>query len=237
MQPVSRRLMTICAVAGTFFFFSTLVAMAQGDIRQHLAAVYGAADFNKIEKIRYTFNVKVGDKQVSRQWVWEPGNDRVTFIAGGQQKTVVYSRKALRSAGDEKLKKIDARFINDNYWLLFPLHLCWDRQLKLEDSGVRPLPIGSGKARRIVVTYPSAGGYTPGDVYELFVNGNYRITQWIYRRGGAQKPSRITTWEGYRQFGPLTVSLDHRSEDGKFRVYFTHVAVKLTGSDQWLEGR
>lgn len=55
--------------------------------------------------------------------------------------------------------------------------------------------------------------------------------------GGTRKPSRITTWQAYRQFGLLTISLDRRSADGKFRVHFTHVAVKLAGSDQWIEGR
>ncbi len=237
MQPFSRRLMTLCALTGVFFFCGTLAAMAQDGVRQHLAAAYGAADFNKVEKIRYTFNVQKDAKRVSRKWVWEPRSDRVTFIPGGQQEPVTYSRKAMPRGGDGQLKKIDARFINDNYWLLFPLHLSWDAQVKLEDKGMQPLPIGTGKARRIVASYPSAGGYTPGDVYELFMGGNYRIIQWIYRRGGARKPSRITTWENYRQFGPLTIALDHRSAGGKFRVYFTHVAVKLAGSDQWIESR
>ena len=65
------------------------------------------------------------------------------------------------------------------------------------------LPIGTGKARRIVVSYPTNEGYTPGDVYELFVDDSDRIVQWVYRKGGDPKPTRITTWEDYRKVGPL----------------------------------
>ena len=94
-----------------------------------------------------------------------------------------------------------------------------------------------GSATRLIVTYPPTGGYTPGDVYELFVDKDHKVTHWIYRRGGSPKPTRITTWEDNKQLGPLTVSMNHTGSDGKFRLYFTDVAVKLTGSDQWIEAK
>jgi hypothetical protein len=84
-----------------------------------------------------------------------------------------------------------------------------------------------------VVTYPPNGGYTPGDVYELFVGEDGRIVQWVYHHGGAAKPTLVATWEENRHLGPLMVSLNHRSAEREIRVWFTGVAVKLAGSERW----
>ena len=84
-----------------------------------------------------------------------------------------------------------------------------------------------------MVRYPQTGGYTPGDVYELFIGNDNRIRQWIYRRGDEQKPTRITTWEDYRWTGPLMISLTRKSRDDDFRVWFTEVAVKIVGEQNW----
>ena len=85
-----------------------------------------------------------------------------------------------------------------------------------------------------MVSYPAAGGYTPGDVYDLYLDDRHRLTQWVYRRGGAEKPTRISTWEDHREVGPLTISLNHQGEDENFRVWFTNVGVKMAGADSWL---
>jgi hypothetical protein len=111
----------------------------------------------------------------------------------------------------------------------------WDLGAALSDRGPAPLPIGSGTGRRLVVAYPPDKGYTPGDVYEIFVDERFRIQQWIYRKGGAAQPTRITTWEEYERLGPLTVSLLHRSADETFRLWFTDVGVKLKGQKLWTE--
>jgi hypothetical protein len=44
----------------------------------------------------------------------------------------------------------------------------------------------------------------------------------------------VTTWEDHRKAGPLTLSLDHKSADGKFRVWFTDVAVRVAGKPDWI---
>jgi hypothetical protein len=147
---------------------------------------------------------------------------------------MLYSRKDLDSGPDSQAKKrIDALFINDQYWLLFPFHLVWDEQARIEDGGMHELPFGGGVGRRIIISYPPSGGYTPADVYELFIDGNYRITQWVYRKGGSIQPTRETTWQDHRKIGPLILALDHRGRDAAFRIWFTRVAVQLAGSDAW----
>ena len=205
-----------------------------GTARQHIAESYGLQHFNEVEKIQYTFNVKIGEKQIKRFWIWEPHLDRVTFKGMDYQEAITYNRSEMVGSESNKLKKIDAWFINDNYWLLFPYRVAWDTNAKVEDIGRQPLPIGDGKARCVVVSYPAAGGYTPGDAYDLYLDDHYRLIQWVYRRGGSEKPTRISTWDDHRKVGPLTLSLNHQGEDQNFRVWFTNVGVKMVGADSWL---
>ena len=86
----------------------------------------------------------------------------------------------------------------------------------------------------VVVSYPTEGGYTPGDAYDLFLDKNDRIIQWVYRRGGAKEPTRITTWEDHRQVGPLLLALNHYGQDKNFHVWFTDVAVKTVSANTWI---
>ena len=54
------------------------------------------------------------------------------------------------------------------------------------------------------------------------------------------KPTVVTTtWAGNKMAGPLLVSTDHRgTADGKpARIFFSDVAVKLTGSDAWVDAK
>lgn len=203
-------------------------------IRQRIGNSYGVAYFSQVEQIQYTFNIKVGENQISRFWIWEPKINRVTFKGIDYQESVTYYRHEIEKTASSALKKVDAWFINDNYWLLFPFHIVWDTDAKVEDVGRRKLPIGSGRAACVLVSYPATEGYTPGDVYEVYLADDYRLQQWSYRRSGSDKPVTITTWDNYRQVGPLAVALNHQGEDENFRVWFTGVGIQLTGSDSWM---
>ena len=203
-------------------------------LRQRIGNAYGIHYFSQVEQIQYTFNAKIGEKQIRRFWIWEPKLGRVTFKGMSYQDAVTYQRDEIDTTASAALKKIDAWFINDNYWLLFPFHIAWDANIKIDDVGRESLPLGEGKAKSVVITFPETGGYTPGDVYQIFLDDNDRLIQWIYRRGGSEEPTRVTTWEDYRQAGPLVLSLDHRAEDDSFRVWFSGVGVKLAGMDSWM---
>jgi hypothetical protein len=213
-------------------------AQASEDIRQQIAQAYGLSSFDQVEELRYTFNLHWGKINVARSWVWEVKKDRVSFKGADKQGKAVelnYLRSELNGQPAQQLQDADHNFINDQYWLLFPFHLVWDKAATVEDTGMHKLPLGAGSARRVVVSYPaSGGGYTPGDSYELFIGTNNRIVQWSFHRGGAAAPTLSVTWEGYRQLGPLTLSLDHKDAARGTRIWFTDVAVKLAGSDQWL---
>jgi hypothetical protein len=206
-------------------------------VAQRIGSAYGIENFHQVEELRYTFNVQLGPKRISRSWSWQPAADRVVFNGtAAQGGPLTYERRTLQTEPTTGLKKVDAWFINDQYWLLFPFQLVWDPTVEVKkDSGHHKMPIGKGESKRVVVTYPPTGGYTPGDVYELYVDDDYRILQWIYRKGGAPEPTRIATWEDQRRFGLITIALNHQGPDETFRVWFTDVAVKMVGKRGWIK--
>lgn len=199
-----------------------------------IANAYGIGNFKKISAIRYTFNVNIRDTHIRRKWIWEPETDRVWYQEHGPDGKTV-ERDYLRSDAKHPDfdKKTDERFINDQYRLLFPFHLVWD-DVKIVSGEDYPLPILSGHGKRLTVTYPPGSGHTSGDVYEIYYGPDYLIQQWVYRKGGAEKPTRITTWEEHAKAGPILVSLIHKNRDGSFRLWFSDVAVRLKGSTVWL---
>ena len=204
-------------------------------VRQLIGQSYGAQYFDQIEQVQYTYNVKKGEQQNRRFWIWEPKTDRVTFDALDYTDPVTYFRKDLHTNPSNLLKSIDAWFINDNHWFLFPFHVARDTRTMIEDVGLRKLPMGAGEAFCVVVTYPEeGGGDTPGDVYELYLNEKVRLVQWVYRREGSEKPTKIATWDDHRKLGPLVFSMKHQGEEENFKVWFTQVGIKLTGVEGWI---
>lgn len=209
-----------------------------------LARTYGLDSFGQIDAIRYTFNIDAGPAlKLSRSWVWEPKADRITYEGAdkaGNPIKVTYLRSQLASQSGFVKEVVDPGFFNDQYWLLFPFHVVWDTAATVQDAGMQKLPLGKGSAKKIAVKYPASGGYLPGDTWELFVGSDGRIRELFFHRGGAVKPSAvIATWAEHKKAGPLLIATDHRgTADGKpLRLFFSNVAVKLAGSDTWMDAR
>lgn len=199
-----------------------------------VAQAYGLDGFKNVAAIRYAFNVMAGGKEVRREWIWEPKEDRVTYDgpdAEGKPVEIVYRRAQLERT--PAAKTVDPWFINDQYWLLFPLHLVWDRGVEITEDGEQPLAIGEGRAQRLTVRYKGGAGYTPGDVYRLYYGRDYLPIQWVFIKGGTGEP-RAATWEGYADAGPLRLSLKHENPAVNFKLWFSDVAVRLAGEDIWL---
>ena len=206
---------------------------SEDDPRHQIARHYGIDGFDRIEAIRFTFNARVGAKQVRRAWLWKPGTGEVTHWSGSQSTAETFTHPLPAGTIDARARTLDAQFVNDRYWLLFPLHLVWDQTTIIEDHGQAQRPLGAGQARRIEVRYPSSGGYTPGDAYDLFIEPDGRIAEWVYRRGGVSQPTRMSSWEDHRRLGPLLIALDHHGPDG-FRIWFSEVALKHVDGDSWI---
>ncbi|HEY1938315.1 MAG TPA: hypothetical protein VGJ33_10305 [Candidatus Angelobacter sp.] len=210
-------------------------------IAEQIAKTYGLDSFGQIDAIRYTFNIP-GFK-LSRTWTWEPKADRVTYEGkdkDGKPVKVTYVRSQLGSQPANVKEQIDSGFINDQYWLLLPFHLVWDGGADVEDKGIQKVPGGKGSARHVVVKYPDNVGYTPGDTWELYVGSDNRIQYMVFHHGGTAKPSLVkATWAGYKKAGPLLISTEHQgTADGNpAHIFFTDVAVKLAGSDAWVNAQ
>ena len=241
----SGRATIICLLAFGMLVLSAPAWAQKAPIAEQTAKAYGLDSFGQIEAIRYTFNIDVPafKLKASRTWTWEPKADRVTFEGkdkAGNPVKVTYVRSQLDSQPENVKKEIDPGFINDQYWLVFPFHAVWDSGASVEDKGMQKLPTGKGTARQMVVKYPSDVGYTPGDTWELYVGADNRVQQMVFHHGGSTKPNLVVaTWAGYKKAGPLLVSTDHHgTADGKpLTLGFSNVAVKLTGSDTWVNAQ
>jgi len=217
-------------------------AQQRPPIIEKLAKTYGLDSFGQIDAIRYTFKAEAPGIDLSRSWIWEPKTDQVTYEGkdkSGKPVKVTYLRSQVGSQSAEVKGDIDPGFLNDNYWLILPFHFAWDTNTTVEDSGMQKLPLGTGSAEKVAVKYSSDGGYSQGDTWELYVGSDGRIQEIAYHGGGPAKFEVAATWTDYKKAGPLLFSLDHRGTHNgdPLRVSLSNVAVKLVGSNNWMEAK
>ncbi len=244
-HSMTKRSITILLVfLGILALTSNVWAQQRPPILEQIAKTYGLDSFGQVEAIRYTFNLDLpGVINLSHKWEWEPKTSKVSYEGkdkDGKPVKVTYMRSELSSQPDNVKKQVDPAFNNDKYWLLFPFQAYWDTGTTVTDQGMKKLPVGTGSAELVSVKYPSEGGYTPGDTWDLYVGKDKRVEYLVYHRGGPVKPSLvIVSWAGYKKAGPLLVSTEHRgTADGKpVHIWFSDVSVKLAGSDTWMKAQ
>ena len=180
-----------------------------------VAAAHGFADWPDVERLDFTFAVDVSDtNRVRRKWSWFPRRDSVVLQQDG---TVTgYVRAA---ALDSTQSATDADFINDTYWLLMPFYLVWsadgyESAVTYRDT----MPLSRELGTKLTVQYRAEGGYTPGDAYDLYLDDDRRLVEWVFRKGGQASPSMVMDWSGYETVGGLLLPTDHRTE-GPVRIY------------------
>ena len=78
-----------------------------------LESYYGLDDFEKLESLSFTFNVKKGDKQIARYWKWFPKKQKIISVIG--QDTFSFFQNQLDSLSIPYNKK----FVNDRFCLYF----------------------------------------------------------------------------------------------------------------------
>ncbi len=201
------------------------VATAQTSAKElayKVANAYGIESFKKAKTLAYTFNIKRDTFPVSyRSWNWDMANNVVTMTTAKQ--TITYKRDTIST---KEMKSVDGRFINDQYWLIFPYHVVMDAGTTLSVKENVIAPISKSNTSMLTVQYNKVDGYTPGDAYDLYIDNNNTIVEWVYRSGGAEKPSLITTWQDNKMNAGVKTATNFKSEDGKFNIYFTNIAVK-----------
>ncbi|HSZ61769.1 MAG TPA: hypothetical protein VK828_08215 [Terriglobales bacterium] len=245
MTNASRATMFRFLAVALLVLAATAWAQNRPPILEKIAKTYGLDSYGQVEAIRYTWNGEItGLFKAAHVWEWEPKTGKVSFEGtdkDGKPVKVTYMRSDLSSQPDNVKNQVEPAFVNDNYWLLFPLHAYWDTSATVTDEGMQKVPSGKGTAEKVVVKYaPELGGYTPGDTWELYVGKDDRVEYLVFRHGGDKKPSVVkATWVAYKKAGPLDISTDHRGDaDGKpLHIFISNLAVKVTGSDKWIEAK
>ena len=185
-----------------------------------VAAAYGLDRFDEINEIHYTWNVRRDSANViSRSWVWNPPSGEVTYT--GPDTTLSYSL----DERDSTLDDIDSRFVNDKYWLLFPFQLAWDTGYDYEVSENEAAPISGEPATKLTIVYNNEDGYTPGDAYDLYLDDQHQIKEWVFRRGNGPD-GRAMTWENVQDYEGLQIAMDHRDDQGNLVLWFSDVKVR-----------
>jgi hypothetical protein len=203
MTKLGRATIVLCVVFGALVLATSNQAQTRPAIAEQLAKTYGLDSFGSIEAIRYNFNAEFPGMNLSRSWVWQPKTGQISYEGkdkDGKPVKVAYVQSKLDGEPANVKDEIDPAFYNDNYWLLLPLHVYWDPRADVQDKGGQKLPLGSGSAKQVVVKYPSEGGFSPGDTWELYIGPDNRIAEMVFHRGGTTKPSTvIATWTATRK--------------------------------------
>lgn len=189
-------------------------------ILEKVAKAHGYDEWNKVKEIRFTFNVDRDTMHFERSWVWNTKNQDVQGISNGD--TITYNRNKV----DSMAIKADGAFINDKFWLLAPINILWDRNnlnYTFEENALAP--ISNDSLPKLTVVYGNEGGYTPGDAYDFYLGDDYKIKEWVFRRGNKPAPGSAATWEGYEYIKGLNISKMHKNKERTFSLYFTDVEV------------
>ncbi len=188
--------------------------------QEKIAYKSGFTNWEKVNELKFTFNVDRGENHSERSWTWMPKTNDVVLIT--ETDTVSYNRNNL----NEETKKSDAAFINDQFWLLAPFNLAWDSSINFSEEKQQIAPISKQKMDKLTAVYVGDGGYTPGDAYDFYYDDEYFIREWTYRNGNSTEPSMSTTWENYQNFDIVNIAKMHKDATGDFKLYFTGISIK-----------
>ena len=149
-------------------------------IAEKIANAHGFENWKYVDEINFTFAGK-------RRWIWQPKTNAVTFIQDTIK--VQYNRACI----DSTVAKIDPAFINDKFWLLIPFQLVWDTSATISEATKSKAPISKIEMNKLTLLYPSEGGYTLGDAYDIYFKDDYIIKEWVFRKGNADTASLTNT--------------------------------------------
>lgn len=187
---------------------------------EKIAYAYGFENWKNVEEIKFAFNVGSADStMMTRHWRWHPKSGDVRMITATD--TVEYNRASIDSTN----MNADRGFINDKYWLLKPFQLVWDEGTTLSTPVVAMAPMDSTSMKKLTITYGSEGGYTPGDAYDLYYDDDYKIKEWVFRRGNDSVPSMIAGLENEETLKGITITKDHNLMGSDRKIFFTDVEI------------
>ena len=182
------------------------------EVVKKIVQAAGGDVWPSVKRIQFTFNVEDDGKIiVSRRHDWDLRAGVDVVSSGG--KTITVPLQLPPDAAKEGF----SWWTNDSYWLLMPL--------KLADAGANVEQIAGATGLPMYRLTFGKVGLTPGDQYDLTLDpAGERVTHWMYRPN--DKTALGFTWEDYQDFNGLMLSTNHKSDDGKRRIFFTPLAVE-----------
>ena len=206
-------------------------ALAQSPA-ESIASAYGVEHWDRIDRVDFTFHVELpGGKVVDRDWSWEPegSGGRVTLRPGTDEELSFHTSDAAEPGTD--VFEAQKNFVNDSYWLAFPFQLVWSDPAVSEPVEAEA-PISGDVTRKVTAAWPAAGGFTPGDAYDLFLSEDGRIVEWSFRRGGGEE-GRPATWTHEQTAAGVTFATEHAGPEGSgFVLSFPRLRVWADGADE-----
>jgi len=185
------------------------------DIATRVADAAGAKVWPSVKRVAFTFNVHDNGKPVvTRRHDWNVRAHTGTVTVEGKTTAYDLNNPAQSPAAFQQ-------WTNDTYWLLMPL--------KITDAGVNFTPATTTRdtppSRANFTMRFNNVGLTPGDAYDLSVDlQTHRVTHWVYRPNATKAVG--FTWENYQDFNGLALSTEHKTDDGKRRIFFTDVIIE-----------
>lgn len=197
-----------------------------------LDALGGGERFAALPGLRWDFGTSVNDTVRSvRHHAWDKhsgwhrvsglGRDGIAFAVAhvlGDSTRGWATLGTRRLSGDSlrnALRRGDALWTNDSYWLLMPYKML-DPGVTLADLGDTTL---EGRPHRMIGMSFSGVGLTPGDRYTVYVDaGTWRVTQWSYVLQGQQPPATEWRWEGWEEHDGLWFATARRAPAGTPRA-------------------
>ncbi|WP_373523189.1 hypothetical protein [Aquiflexum sp.] len=208
-----------CYLVLALFIVSSCSPKEEVSLPMKVAKAYGFDNFDKINSISYTWNVQANPETVrTRDWKWNI-KDRTVYYADADT-SYTYS---LDLATDQ-MPPADKGFINDKYWLMYPFQLAWDSGYTYEVEENVPAPISGNSSTKLIIIYNNEDGYTPGDAYDLYLDDNLFITEWVFRRGNGPD-GRPITWEAEKDFKGIKLPTEHKNQEGVKFIWFTNIEV------------
>ena len=193
---------------------------AELNILDKVAMAHGYENWNKVNEIRFTFNVDRDTNHFERTWIWKVKKGEVTRYQAGD--TVSYQRKDM----DPLMYEVNGGFINDKFWLMVPYNLVWDRDnFTYEHQNEAVAPLSGKPMQKLTIVYGSEGGYTPGDAYDLYFGDDHILQEWVFRKSNQAEPSLMTTWEDYATLNGLVISKTRKNDNPSYKLYFSDLAV------------
>jgi len=194
-------------------------ALKSKTILEKIATAHGISNWEKVNKLDYTFNVDRGENHFERTWSWEPKTNKISMTT--KSDTVSYLRKIPL---DSLYIAADKGFINDKFWLLAPFNLVWDKESFTYTESKNQETLNGGEVmNKLTIVYKNEGGYTPGDAYDFYYKDDFVIREWVFRKANSLEPSLVTSWEEYETIKGLKISKTRKNKDGSFKLYFSNL--------------